>query len=119
MLEVKIRDWLQSITEEGALPSRCKGIYIGLFEGKSEYTIHFLGSLDFDAEDDDWACEDDEDYFPKHRYLQSGISTESGWELFLQDVIAALNNIRAEGNTILSQTSNLAVGFDSGDLVHL
>ena len=46
----------RKLAAEGPLPENVKAIYIGLFEGKENYTIHFLGSAEYDPDDDDWAC---------------------------------------------------------------
>ncbi len=119
MLGTKIEAWLRAITDAGSLPDGCAAIYIGLFEGEAEYTLHFLGSIEFEREDDDWACEADGDYMPERRYLASGVSTDADCESFLTDVVAAIREVRSSGDTILSQTSNVAVGFDSGELEYI
>ena len=119
VLEAKITNWLNHIAKEGDLPKNCNAIYIGLLEGKTNYMLHFLGSFDFDREDDDWACEDKNDYIPNKRYLDSGISNLEEWESFQNDVVSIISNLKSSNNLILSQTNNIAVGFDSGDLVHI
>jgi len=119
LLEEKITDWITKISKEGDLPSNCKAIYIGLFENETGYMIHFMGSVEFDPEDDDWACEDSEDYFPKNRYLESGIPSSENWESFLNEVNTVVKNLKSNKNLVLSQVKNLAIGFDSGDLIHI
>ena len=119
MSKESISNWINDITKEGLLPSHCKAILIGLFEGEKDYVIYFSGSADFDPEDDDWACDDANDYGPKAKYHYSGIPITESWEVFQASVIASIIKIRAEGNTIRNQTNNLAVGFDSGDLTYL
>ena len=120
MLEAKIKEWLSKITEEGNLPDKCKAIYIGLFENaEKRYMIHFLGSVDFDDADDDWACEDDDDYYPKNRYLDSDISTQTNWEEFQKEVVDIIKLIRSKKDTILSTVEHIGVGFNSGKLENI
>jgi len=114
----KIYTWLVKITKEGHLPDNCQAIYIGLFENK-EYMIHFLGSVEFDKKNNDWACESKEDYYPQNRYLSSGISTNKDWKLFFNDVIKIIKELKDDQNIVLSQVNNIAVGFDSGDLTYI
>ena len=116
MLTKKIHDWLIKITNEGNLPTNCQAIYIGLFENK-EYMIHFLGSVEFDKLNDDWACESKVDYYPKNRYLSTGISTDEDWKVFLNNVIEIIKELKNDKELILNQTNHISVGFDSGDLI--
>ncbi len=119
MIEELISNWINEISKEGPLPSSCKAILIGLYESEKEYVIYFAGSTDFDPEDDDWACKDDTDYEPKNRYLNSGISITEDWQSFQESVIESIKTIKKRDNTILNQTNNIVVGFDSGDLEYI
>jgi hypothetical protein len=114
-----ISNWINEITKEGPLPSHCKAILIGLFESEKDYVIYFSGSVEFDPDDDDWACQDANDYEPKTKYHHSGVPATENWEVFQASVIETIKTIRQNGNTILNQTNNIAVGFDSGDLIYL
>jgi len=119
LIEEKISQWLTDITNEGPIPEKCKTIYIGLFEGIAEYMIHFLGSVEFDPNDDDWALEKKEHYIPQHRYLKSGITTEIGRSDFQIKVISIIENLKHETDLILSQVEHIAIGFDNGGLIYL
>ncbi len=52
MLEQKIRKWVQDISKKGSLPEACQAIYIGIFETQTTYMLHFLGSIEFDPDDE-------------------------------------------------------------------
>jgi hypothetical protein len=120
MLEVKIREWLSVIANEGKVPTQCKAVYVGLFESvDGRYMLSFLGSVDFDEEDDDWACEEDDDYYPQNRYLDSEVSTKTNWEEFQETVLGILKSIRNEKGNVLSDVKHVGVGFDSGDLAKI
>ena len=78
-----------------------------------------MGSTEFTPDDDDWACEGEDSYFPQNRYLDTGISTENDWEEFQEAMVKAVENIKKNKNLILSQAKGLAVGFDSGELIYI
>jgi hypothetical protein len=118
-LNKTISDWLKIIKKEGPIPKSCQAIYIGLFENKSTYEIHFLGIKEYDDDDDDWACGGDSDYLPKNRYLDSKVATSEDWKLFLDNVKESITSIDEKGSSILNQVKHLAIGFDSGDLIRI
>ena len=120
MLDETLKNWLDTITAEGPLPAACEAIYIGIFEQDASYALHFLGSTRFDSDDDDWACEKPGDYLPEHRYLtDSGISSATDWQAARLMVANGLRQIRAAGDSILSTSEHVAVGFDDGDVEYL
>ena len=120
MLDETLKNWLDTISDEGPLPTACEAIYIGIFEQDACYALHFLGSTSFDSDDDDWACEKPGDYLPEHRYLaDSGIGSSTDWQTVQFMVANGLRQIRAAGGSILSASEHVAVGFDDGDVEHL
>ena len=88
----QIESWLAKIDEEGEIPSNCAAIYIGLFEGKEDYQIYFVGSVDFDEEDEDWACIEDSEYVPENKYFASGVPTTTDWSDFEGDIISIIKD---------------------------
>ena len=98
----KLTAWLEAITSEGPLPNDCEAIYIGIFEQESEYGLHFLGSTEFDAEDEDWACEKPGDYVPQHRcLLDTGIPLSTDLHVTLSLIADAVSRVSSAGSTIL------------------
>ena len=118
-LEKITTQWITEITKEGALPDNCEAIYIGLIESETNYYAHFMGSVEFTADDDDWACEDEESYFPENRYLDTGISIKEDWEEFQNKMVSIVKKLNINSDLILSGANGLAVGFDSGELVYI
>ncbi|MEO1034998.1 MAG: hypothetical protein AAFX44_05490 [Pseudomonadota bacterium] len=99
------------------MPQKCTAIYIGIFEQESEYGLHFLGSTEFDADHDDWACEKPGDYIPRNRYLlDTGIPTTTDWQETLSLIAAAMRRVSSTSASVLSDAGDVAVGFDDGDL---
>ena len=119
-LRKQLLDWIIKITKEQELPSSCNAILIGLFNGANgNYMIYFLGSNEFDVENDDWACLSENDYEPRNKYLDSKILTTKPWKEFENIIISEIENIIKNHETILNQTSNIAIGFDDGDLYNI
>ncbi|WP_316347420.1 hypothetical protein [Desulfuromonas acetoxidans] len=118
-LEDITTQWITEITKEGGLPENCQAIYIGLLETETNYIAHFMGSAEFTPGDDDWACEDEDSYFPENRYLDTGISAETDWEEFQELMVKTIENLKKNKNLIFSQAKGLAVGFDSGELIYI
>lgn len=119
MLSELINSWIEEISKEGHLPDNCKALYIGLFEREDGYTLHFIGSVEFDETDDDWACTDNDNYIPENNYLYTTWVPNDDWEIFQNQVIDIIQQIKSNGNNILSETKNVAVGFDSGNLNYI
>lgn len=63
-IEIKecIKKWLISINDEEKLPKDIVALNFGLYE---PYGIELIGAKEYNAEDDDWACE--EDFEPNQR----------------------------------------------------
>ena len=72
-----------------------------------------IGSKQYDANDDDWACE--EDYVPKHRLCPSLIFTRSRtWQEVLEEMILLMKELMVEFciaySGILSKHTIVATG---------
>lgn len=65
-----VKQWLLFIAEYETLPNDIIALNFNLWEaveenGQSCYTLELTGSKQYDAENDDWACE--EDFDPRER----------------------------------------------------
>ena len=109
-----IKEWLIEIDKSEKLPKDIIALNFGLFE---PYGVELIGSESYDAEDDDWACE--EDFVPKQRICPNiEISDTVHWATVLQDISGILKEIIIEGADItILQTEHITAGFCDGDLV--
>jgi hypothetical protein len=109
-----VKKWLLSIEDEESLPDDIIAINFGLFE---PFGIEMIGSKQYDANDDDWACE--EDYVPKHRLCPSLIFTRSRtWQEVLEEMILLMKELMVElPNLNIWKVKYITIGFNDGDLV--
>ena len=115
-LDIKncIKQWIISINEQEKLPKDIVAINFGLFE---PYGIELIGSKQYDAEDDDWACE--EDFEPEMRECPNfEIDEELDWEYVLEIITKILKEIVDElSNIEILNVKHITTGFCDGDLV--
>lgn len=85
--------------------------------GRSCYTLELTGSKQYDAENDDWACE--EDFDPRERNCDAlQLSSEIPWEEVLNGLVEVLKELKKELKVIsLFQVKHITVGFAEGDLI--
>lgn len=113
-LKQKIKEWVISINEEEKLSEEIKALNFGLFE---PYGIELIGAIEYDAENDDWACE--EDFVPNQRQCPNvEVSTDIKWEEFLNKIVIILKELIKELDYLdLFKVEHITTGFCDGDLV--
>ena len=121
-VEKNLERWIKGISNKEALPENIKALNFGIFESENGYTVYLTGSNEYDAEDDDWAC--NEDFTPSNRYLEFNKEEISklDWEQFLKYIVESLKNIiKAENQDEykILNVVNIATGFDDGDLIKI
>ncbi|MHC1686074.1 MAG: hypothetical protein AB6733_24620 [Clostridiaceae bacterium] len=109
-----IKKWIISINDEEKLPKDIVALNFGLYE---PYGIELIGAKEYDAEDDDWACE--EDFEPNQRDCADfEIDSELEWEDVLDIVVKILKELTVElGDLDILKVQHITTGFCDGDLV--
>ncbi|MDS0527415.1 hypothetical protein NNC19_17120 [Clostridium sp. SHJSY1] len=109
-----IKEWILRINNEEALPNDIESLNFGLFE---PYGIELIGALNYDAEDDDWACE--EDFIPKERECpELNIDSDCDWETVLNEIQMILKELVDELSDLsLLNVNHITTGFCDSDLV--
>lgn len=114
----RIQFWLDRIDERERIPSSIKAFNIGVIETEDDYQTYLVGAINYQAENDDWACT--EDFRPREKYLslgedskkwtrkEIGCIVKTGVEEFIQYRIAPL--------TFVHKAEYLTTGFDEADL---
>ena len=117
-----VKQWLLFIAEYETLPNDIIALNFNLWEaveenGQSCYTLELTGSKQYDAENDDWACE--EDFDPRERNCDAlQLSSEIPWEEVLNGLVEVLRELKKELKVIsLFQVKHITVGFAEGDLI--
>ena len=116
-----VKHWLLSIDEYETIPDDIVALNFNLWEaveedGESCYTLELTGAKQYDAEDDDWACE--EDFDPRLRNCDTlQLSSAIPWEDILKGLVEVLKELKVELAEInLFQVEHITVGFTEGDL---
>lgn len=111
-----IKQWILAIEEEQNMPTDIVALNFGLFQ---PYGIELIGASCYDAENDDWACE--EDFVPEHRFCPAlKISGSKKWEEVLEDIVVILKEIIEELPDLkLWKVEHITTGFSDGDLVKI
>src|SRR5688500_3769408 len=65
---------ISSLIPRKGLDDSVVAIYFGIFtkveRGSASPMLYVIGATEYDPSDDDWACEDDDYWMPKGRYLK-------------------------------------------------
>lgn len=112
-----VKQWILTVEQEHTMPDGIVALNFGLYEGP--YSIDLIGSKLYDANNDDWACE--EDYVPEHRICPAlNISASENWEEVLNGMFSLLKEVIQETpNLQLWKVEYITIGFSGGDLLRI
>lgn len=124
-MEIKkqIYNWLAVINEKEILPDGIIAFNFGLFQNsEGYYSVYLIGSKIYDANDDDWAVE--EDYRPQPRYLHLKNILQGDMDIQqfsnkMCEIIKSYIASDAFPASILKNAQAITTGFDSGDLIKI
>lgn len=116
-----VRQWILYIDAHEILPNTIVALNFNIWEVVDEdnvscYTLELIGSERYDAEDDDWACE--EDFDPRSRNCDAlQLSSKIPWEDVLKGLVEVLKELKVElGEINLFRVEHITVGFTEGNL---
>ena len=113
-LKQKLRELLEGLERE-EIPKRVIAWHFDLYE---PYALELAGSSSFDADDDDWACEDEDEFYPQSSRLQLDFLSELSWRQVLKMLVQALRELREQmPSAKIFKCKYVAVGFIDGDLI--
>lgn len=113
-LKQKLRELLEGLERE-EIPKRVIAWHFDLYE---PYALELAGSSSFDADDDDWACEDEDEFYPQSSRLQLDFLSELSWRQVLKMLVQALRELREQmPGAKIFKCKHVAVGFIDGDLI--
>ena len=121
-MKEEVMHWLQTIVKHEGFPTdKVIAFNVGLFESDRGYMMYLVDSLEYSAEDDDWACVGP----PKkeYRYLRFPDDVQSqSWEEILATSVETLRELENEGllhKTLLMNAKAITTGFDDGELIKI
>ncbi|MFB2803659.1 hypothetical protein [Shewanella seohaensis] len=110
--------WLDGQLNE-RIPAEIVAFNINIYE--SPFNIEIVGSMDFDPDDEDWAC--NEDWVPSNRTVAvSGLLFGGSWEEAQENITAmAKLYLRSDSKNVfrLKAARAFAVGFVDGNLSYV
>ena len=113
-LKQKLRELLEGLERE-QIPKRVIAWHFDLYE---PYALELAGSSSFDADDDDWACEDEDEFYPEYSRLQLEFLNELSWRQVLKMLVQALRELREQmPDAKIFKCKRVAAGFVDGDLI--
>ena len=113
-LKQKLRELLEGLERE-QIPKRVIAWHFDLYE---PYALQLAGSSSYDADDDDWACEDEDEFYPQSSRLQLDFLSELSWRQVLKMLVQALRELREQmPDAKIFECKHVAAGFVDGDLI--
>ena len=113
-LKQKLRELLEGLERE-QIPKRVIAWHFDLYE---PYALQLAGSSSYDADDDDWACEDEDEFYPQSSRLQLEFLSELSWRQVLKLLVQTLRELREQmPSAKIFKCKHIAVGFVDGDLI--
>ena len=113
-LKQKLRELLEGLERE-QIPKRVIAWHFDLYE---PYALQLAGSSSYDADDDDWACEDEDEFYPQSSRLQLDFLSELSWRQVLKMLVQALRELREQmPDAKIFKCKRVAAGFVDGDLI--
>ena len=113
-LKQKLRELIEGLERE-QIPKRVIAWHFDLYE---PYALQLAGSSSFDTDDDDWACEDEDEFYPQSSRLQLDFLNELSWRQVLKMLVQALRELREQmPSAKIFECKHVAVGFVDGDLI--
>src|SRR5712692_1087276 len=117
-MSYEIGKWLTEIAETESPLARIVAFNIGLFESEEGYTAYLSGSKDYDANNDDWAC--NEDFVPHNKYFKLRKSSGKEWQQLESEVVDEVKDFllsETAKKSFFTNAKAITVGFDDGELV--
>ncbi len=113
-LKQKLRELIEGLERE-QIPKRVIAWHFDLYE---PYALQLAGSSSYDADDDDWACEDEDEFYPQSSRLQLEFLNELSWRQVLKLLVQALRELREQmSDAKIFECKHIAAGFVDGDLI--
>ena len=113
-LKQKLRELIEGLERE-QIPKRVIAWHFDLYE---PYALQLAGSSSYDADDDDWVCEDEDEFYPQSSRLQLDFLSELSWRQVLKMLVQALRELREQmPDAKIFKCEHVAAGFVDGDLI--
>lgn len=117
-MENKIIEWIKGMEATEQIPEEIVALNFGIYETEEGFCLYLCGSENYDAEDDDWAC--DMDYEADSDCLEIANASGMEWDTFLEKVAGILKSYFTQMPATSPFAGKIiATGFDDGELVRV
>ncbi len=118
-LDIRFSDWIVKISNSSQPGNEIKAINFGILQTEESYSIYLIGSVEYDPNDDDWAC--NEDFIPDEKYfaLTKQEIIDKDWTMvqdMIINVIKSFLDSELYNDSILKAVDHITCGFDGGSL---
>ncbi len=116
----RISEWLDDVLEhavETGIPDEVIAFGFNLYEdGDYEWSMELIGTSEFDADDEDWLCNEVTDFGTREEPFRWCQKAE--WNEVLGDITCILKEYLNSGEhaDVLKEKSGIGVGFVDGDV---
>ena len=116
-----IKFWVHRIEDAENFNKNVIAFNFGIIESEKDYKLYLTGCNEYDANNDDWAC--NIDFEPKEKYLSLGEdSKRRNWEEIQSIVKLSVEEFiktRISPITFLHTAKYITTGFDNGELIKI
>lgn len=112
----EVADWLNDVLKQ-EIPEEVAAFCFNLYDdGDSAWSMELVGCERFDAEDEDWPCDEVTDFGTREGLLEWNKETE--WEAVFAEICEVLKQYLEKGEyaDVLKSRQGVGVGFVDGDI---
>lgn len=112
----KVSKWLDSALEQD-IPDEVAAFCFNLYEdGDNAWSMELIGAERFNEEDEDWPCDEVDDFETREGLLRW--DKEAEWSTILEEMTSILSEYLVKGKlaNVLKSKEGVGVGFVDGDI---
>ena len=116
----EVSEWLDNLLEDASetgIPDEVKAFGFNLYDdGDYNWSMELVGTSEFDADNEDWLCDEVTDFGTREEPFQWNRKAE--WDEIFSDIICVLKEYLKSGKygAVLKETAGVGVGFVDGDV---
>lgn len=112
----EVANWLNDVLKQ-EIPEEVAAFCFNLYDdGDNAWSMELVGTERFDAEDEDWPCDEVTDFGTREGLLEWNKETQ--WEAVLAEICEVLKQYLEKGEyaDVLKSKQGVGVGFVDGDI---
>ena len=113
----EIEKWLDGVLKNAEIPKETRAFNFNLYEdGDSNWSVEIVATASFDRDDEDWACDETDNFGTRDNPFCWQEETE--WSAVLSKMQSVLTEYLENGRYagVLKEYTGVGVGFVDGDI---